>query len=139
MELGTTGLARMRLGEHAVHAWDVLVTLDPSATVAPDAVALLIDQLDQLVSRSAKPDGKPRKVRVLTSDPERQFILETGEAVSLVPAGDETTPELGLSELRLPAEAFIRLIYGRLDPDHTPPVESTGVDLDELRPIFPGF
>ena len=48
-------------------------------------------------------------------------------------------PELGLSELRLPAEAFVRLLYGRLDPDHTPPAESTGVDLDELRPIFPGF
>jgi uncharacterized protein (TIGR03083 family) len=140
MELGTTGLARMRLGEHAIHAWDVLVALDPAAAVAPDAVALLIDQLDQLVSRSGKPDGKQRKVRVMTSDPERQFILETGEAVSLVPAGDDTTPpELGLSELRLPAEAFVRLIYGRLDPDHTPPVESTGIDLDELRSIFPGF
>ncbi len=139
MEFGVTGLARMRLGEHAIHTWDVLVALDPAATVAPDAVVLLIDTLDQLVARTAKPDGKQRKVRVLTSDPERQFILETGDAVSLVPVGDQTAPELGLSELRLPAEAFVRLIYGRLDPEHTPPVESTGVDLDELRPIFPGF
>jgi hypothetical protein len=39
----------------------------------------------------------------------------------------------------MPAEAFIRLLYGRLDPAHTPPVESTGVDLDELRQLFPGF
>jgi uncharacterized protein (TIGR03083 family) len=139
MELGTTGLARMRLGEHAVHSWDVAVALDPAARVAPDAVALLIDTLDQLAGRSAKPDGKQRKIRVLTTDPERQFILETGDAVSLVAADDEATPELGLSELALPAEAFVRLIYGRLDPDHTPPVETTGVELDELRPIFPGF
>ena len=39
----------------------------------------------------------------------------------------------------MPAEAFVRLVYGRLDEAHTPPVESAGVELDELRPIFPGF
>ena len=100
MELGTTGLARMRVGEHAIHTWDVVVALDPAATVAPDAVALLIDTLDQLAARSGKPDGKQRKVRVSTTDPERQFILETGEAVTLTPADGESTPELGLSELR---------------------------------------
>ena len=48
-------------------------------------------------------------------------------------------PEEPLAELRLPAEALIRLVYGRLDPAHTPPVETRGVDLDELRPIFPGL
>ena len=52
-------------------------------------------------------------------------------------AGD--MPELGLSELRLPAEAFVRLLYGRMDKAHTPPAESAGVELDELRPLFPGF
>jgi hypothetical protein len=129
----------MRLGELAVHTWDVAVALDPEATIAPPAVALLIDTLDQLVNRAAQADGKPRKVRVTTSDPERHFILETGDSVSLVAADDETTPELGLSELRLPAEAFVRLLYGRLDADHTPPAENAGVELDELRPIFPGF
>jgi uncharacterized protein (TIGR03083 family) len=140
MELDTTGLARMRVGEHAIHTWDVVVALDPAATVAPDAIALLIDTLDQVVARSGKPDGKQRKVRVSTSDPERQFILETtGEAVRLTPADDETACEQGLSELRLPAEAFVRLVYGRLDEAHTPPAETTGVELDELRPIFPGF
>ena len=43
MELGATGLARMRVGEHAIHTWDVVVALDPAATVAPDAVDLLVD------------------------------------------------------------------------------------------------
>ena len=47
--------------------------------------------------------------------------------------------ELGLSELRLPAEALIRLVYGRLDEAHTPPAETAGVELDELRQIFRGF
>jgi hypothetical protein len=35
-------------------------------------------------------------------------------------------------------EAFIRLVYGRLDPAHSPRVEAAGADLDELRQIFPG-
>ena len=139
MELDVTGLARMRVGEHAIHTWDVLVALDPAATVAPDAVALLIDTLGQLAARSGRPDGKQRKVRVSTTDPERQFILETGEAVTLTSADGETMPELSLSELRLPAEAFVRLAYGRMDEAHTPPAESAGVELGELRPIFPGF
>jgi uncharacterized protein (TIGR03083 family) len=137
MELGTIGLARMRLGEHAIHTWDVVVALDPSATVAPDAVALLIDTLDQLAARASKPDGKQRKVRVMTTDPDRRFILETGEAVTLTPEPDDS--EQGLSELRLPAEAFVRLIYGRMDAAHTPPAEVNGVELAELRQIFPGF
>ncbi len=139
MELDTTGLARMRLGEHAIHTWDVAVSLDPAATLAPDAVALLIDTLDQLAARTAKPDGKQRKIRVVTSDPDRQFTLETGDAVTVAASDDETTPELGLSELRLPAEAFVRLVYGRLGEDHPARVETAHVEPDTLRGIFPGF
>jgi hypothetical protein len=72
---------------------------------------------------------------VSTTDPERHFILETGEAVSLTESeGDEDLPEL-----RLPAEAFVRLVSGRLGRAHTPPVEADGVDLDDLRQLFPGF
>jgi uncharacterized protein (TIGR03083 family) len=135
MDTDFTGMARMRLGEHAVHTWDVAVALDPSAAVAPDAVGLLIDTLGQLAAWTAKPDGKPRRILVSTTDPERQFVLETGEAVSLTKSeGEESLPEL-----RLPAEAFIRLVYGRLGSAHTPPIEADGVDLDELRQIFPGF
>jgi hypothetical protein len=41
--------------------------------------------------------------------------------------------------LTLPGEAFVRLIYGRLDADHTPaPIDAEGVDLDDLRAAFPG-
>jgi hypothetical protein len=40
----------------------------------------------------------------------------------------------------LPAEAFLRLVYGRLDPDHTPDfTESGGRGLADLRAVFPGF
>ena len=134
-DLDTTGLARLRLGEHAIHTWDIAVALDPEATVAPDAVALLVDTLGQLTAWAARPRGRQRRVRVSTSSPMRHYMLDIGETVTLMPAkGNGVRPELAL-----PAEAFVRLVYGRLDPAHTPPVEATRVDLDELRRVFPGF
>jgi uncharacterized protein (TIGR03083 family) len=127
------GLARMRLGELAVHSWDVAVAVDPQATVAQDAVDLLIDTIGQVAARVGKP-GEKRRMLVTTTSPDRQLILDIGDAVSLTPAaGDEALPEL-----ILPSEALIRLVYGRLDAAHTPPVRADGVDLDELRAVFPG-
>jgi uncharacterized protein (TIGR03083 family) len=132
------GLLRLRLGEHAVHTWDVAVSRDPSATVAPDAVDLLIDVIDSLVSRVAKPADPPIRVLVSTQGPTRQFQLQatSGEA-SLTPHdGADANSD---AQLRLPAEALVRLVYGRLDPQHTPPIDASGIDLDVLRRIFPGF
>src|SRR5215469_9713680 len=135
VDLDTTGLARIRLAEHAIHTWDIAVALDPAATVAPDAVSLLVDTLGQLAAWTAKPRGQRRRLRVSTSSPVRHYMLDIGETVTLMPTeGNSIRPELAL-----PAEAFVRLVYGRLDPAHTPPVEVTRVDLDELRRVFPGF
>ncbi|HXL92473.1 MAG TPA: maleylpyruvate isomerase family mycothiol-dependent enzyme [Streptosporangiaceae bacterium] len=132
-DLDVTAVAGMRLSEHAMHTWDVAVALDPAATVEPDAVALLVDTVGQVAPRG-KPDGQHREVLITTTSPERHFLLETGETITLTPADGTAKPGL-----ELPAEALLRLVYGRLDPDRTPPVEASGVDLDELRAIFPGF
>ena len=35
MDIDTTGFARLRVSEHAVHTWDVLVALDPAAARGP--------------------------------------------------------------------------------------------------------
>jgi uncharacterized protein (TIGR03083 family) len=134
MELDLAGVSRMRLGEHAIHTWDVAAALDPSATVAPDAVALLIDTIGPLAARTGKPDGKQRRLHVATTGPERHFVLETSDAVSLTEAASEP----GAPDLRLPAESLVRLIYGRLDPAHTP-VAADSAGLDDLRGLFPGF
>lgn len=138
-DLDATGLAQMRLSEHALHTWDIAVALDPAATVAPDAVGLLVDTLGELVARAARPDGKKRRLHVSTTSPDRSFVLETGDAVTLAPAAAGTPPGLRLPGLRLPAEALVRLVYGRLDPAHTPPFEGPQADLEQLRRIFPGF
>jgi uncharacterized protein (TIGR03083 family) len=137
MDLDMAGLARMRLSEHAIHSWDVAAGLDPAARVTPESVTLIVDTLGPLAARSGKPDGNKLRLHVSASDPRRDFTLESGETVSLAPsaAGEDA----GLPELQLPAEALVRLVYGRLDPAHTPTVETRGVDLDELRRLFPGF
>jgi uncharacterized protein (TIGR03083 family) len=141
MDLDVSALAGMRLGEHAVHSWDVAVALDPSATIAADAVNLLVDRVGQLAARSGKPGGRQLSARVTTTAPERSFDLQVGEGVTLEAADPAASGDHadGGAALRLPAEALIRLVYGRLDPAHTPPVEATEVDLDDLRQIFPGF
>lgn len=52
MDLDTSGFARLRLGEHAVHTWDVAVALDPAATIAPSAVSLLVDAIARTAART---------------------------------------------------------------------------------------
>jgi uncharacterized protein (TIGR03083 family) len=129
-------LLGMRLAEHAVHTWDVVVMDDPAAAIAHDAVLLIVDRLDQVATRTGKTDAGPLEVEVVTSDPARMLRLSVNDKVTLSEVGDRASA----ATLRLPAEALIRLVYGRLDPDHTPAaVAADGVDLDTLRGVFPGF
>ena len=127
---------RMRLSEHAVHAWDLEVALDPAATVDPAAVALLIDGLPEFVARVGKPSAEPATVRVSTTDPERSFALVT-DGVRLE-AWSERAAE---GVLELSAEELLRLAYGRLDPDHSGSarLDASEVRLDDLRAVFPGI
>ncbi|GAA0232804.1 maleylpyruvate isomerase N-terminal domain-containing protein [Cryptosporangium japonicum] len=124
----------MRLSEHAVHTWDVEVMLDPSATVLPEAVGTVLEYAKGLVGFAGKP-GPAGRIHVTVTDPDAEYALVLGEKVALEPwDGGERT-----GELALPAEAFLRLLYGRLDPAHSPSVTATDVDLDALRATFPGF
>ncbi len=131
-------LLQMRLCEHAVHTWDIAVALDASATVAPYAVDPILGLLPGLAARAGKGAAQPLSVHITTSDPHREYLLELSPdqaqlAEASGPAGDPAT-------LRLPAEALIRLVYGRLDPAHTPSsLVADGVDVADLRRAFPGF
>jgi uncharacterized protein (TIGR03083 family) len=137
-----TRLLGMRLSEHAIHTWDVRVIPDPTAEVDGAAVASMVDRLDQLAARSGKTEGGPLEVDITTTDPDRRFRLSVSDAVLLTPSGTSAPPETRTSTAtaRMPAAALVRLAYGRLDPEHTPPaVETDGVDLQSLRSVFPGF
>jgi uncharacterized protein (TIGR03083 family) len=128
------GLARIRLNEHAFHTWDVDVVLDPTATVAPDVAAIVVDNLGLVARYTSRPTGDTATFTAHTTTPERDFtIAMTADAVSLEPgpAGTE-------ADIELPAEAFARLVYGRLDVDHTPAVLDPRDALVTLRKVFPG-
>jgi uncharacterized protein (TIGR03083 family) len=137
-----TRLLGMRLSEHAIHTWDVAVIRDPTAEMAPDAVTSMIDRLDQVAAHSGKREAGPLEVEITTADPHRVFRLSVSDAVALNPAVAASASEIAAptSKVRMPAVALVRLVYGRLDPAHTPAgIDADGVDLDTLRSVFPGF
>ena len=132
MTLDLAGFLGMRLSEHAVHTWDVAVALDPDARIAPEAVGLLAVRLPTMIGFMGKQQQQPSLIEISTSDPAVTFTLDTG-GVSLTPGGTGAS-----ASLALPAEAFVRLVYGRLDDDAD--VRSAdGVTVAELQAVFPGF
>jgi uncharacterized protein (TIGR03083 family) len=136
MELDAAGLCRVRLSELAIHIWDIDVAVYPTAHVDAHSVALLIDALGGIATRAGKPQGKQFTLRVRTTEPVRDLKLAVGDEVHLdVWAGGTSD-----GELRLPAEEFVRLVYGRLDPDHTKEAEiiAGSITLDDIRQVFPG-
>jgi uncharacterized protein (TIGR03083 family) len=134
LSLGFNEFAGLRLNEHVFHTWDVAVVLDHGARLPRDATALVVDNLGLIARFSGRHEGPERMITVGTSDPERLI------AVRLSPDGVELTagePGRG-PDLSLPAEALSRLVYGRLDPDHTPAFTGDAALLAELRMTFPG-
>jgi len=141
MTLDAAGLVRLRVGEHAMHTWDIAVMADPAAVVGSDAVQLLIDNVPAFAApRLGKPQGgETFRARIKVSDPDRDYLMIVADAVSMAdwPAGGLADAH---AEIAMPAEALLRLVYGRLDPEHTPAsVVAEGADLDRLRAVFPGI
>ncbi len=134
LTVGFDEVVAMRLNEQAFHTWDIAVSFDPDARIPLDATEVIVDNLALTARFTATPTGDEREIRVRTSEPERHFTVRlTPDAAELL-AGDA-----GVSpDLELPAESFCRLVYGRLDPDHSPAVSANGELLDTLRRVFPG-
>lgn len=134
-----TNVVRHRLGEHAMHTWDILVALDPAATLAHDATDLLIDTLPGLVAGVGKPIDAPVKARIATSHPERHFLLHSDADGVVLDPDHAAGHALPGPVVDLPAEALIRLVYGRMDEAHTPALRHPTPELTNLRALFPGF
>jgi uncharacterized protein (TIGR03083 family) len=136
--LSVATFSGMRLSELTQHGWDVRVIADPAAGLAPESAQVLAElfssDLGFLLGFVAKPDLAP--------DPVRLEILGSGYGLSI---GDSVTllapMEQPSATFAGPLEAAIRLIAGRLRPEHTPAdVTVTGnITLDVLRTVFPGF
>jgi hypothetical protein len=138
----------LRLNEHALHSWDTAVSFDPGGRIAQGSVPLLLDNLLEgpgwIVARMTRAGAAPkvaaklggRPVLVSTTAPERRIAIELAGEPQLHEAGHDGRPDLVI-----PAEALLRLCYGRLDPAHTPAgvqVEPP-LTLDDLRTTFNGY
>lgn len=123
----------MRLNEHALHAWDIEVVDDTGAVVPQPAAGLVVDNLGLIARYTGRPDADAGTITVRTTDPDRGFTIDlTTESITL-----EQGPPPETAQLHLPAEAFARLVYGRLDPDHTLNGDQDAV-LNILRQTFAG-
>jgi uncharacterized protein (TIGR03083 family) len=128
------GFVAIRLNEHAFHTWDIEVALDSAATIPVDVASLVVDNLDLVARYTAKPTGTTRTITVATTSPARRFTIDlTTDSVTFT--SDTTEAH---ADLTLPAEAFARLVYGRLPADLTPLIDGDSSALDELRSVFPG-
>ena len=156
MSLDFSSYLAMRLAEHALHTWDVEVTVDAAATLSADAAGVILDLLPMIARFAAKPDGSERNLVIRTAEPSGGFILTTTvDGVSLASSdnradgptavdtdtdtGTDTDTDTGTGTgTEIAAEAFVRLVYGRLDPANTPTSADTA-EIASLRPLFPGF
>jgi uncharacterized protein (TIGR03083 family) len=132
-------VAGLRLNELMLHSWDVRVMDDPDLTLTPGSVELLVDRAGMLIGflgHAEAVEGRPVTVAVDVASPDRTLGIELADRVAVVDA--PTDPDGSISA---PTEAVLRLIAGRLAPEHTPAgVETTGaVSLDDLRRVFPGY
>jgi uncharacterized protein (TIGR03083 family) len=132
--------ARMRLNEFTLHSWDISVVSAEDAVLPADATAALLHGEPSLIGWIGKADplnGRQAVVAVTTTEPASVFALRLQASVSV----DFDAPEQPDGTLTLPAEAWLRLVAGRLAPQHTPAsVVATGaVGLELLRQVFPGY
>ena len=134
----------MRLNEATLHGWDVRVAFDPGATLPANEAAIALDLITGPLSfllgfqaKTAILNGREVTMRVVTTNPDRVVGLVLGDKTQL---GD--APGDADAVLTAPAEAFLRLLAGRLAAAHTPDsviLAGDAVTLDQLRTVFPGY
>jgi len=132
--------ARLRLNEFTLHSWDVRIAFDEHATLPADATAALLHGEPSLIGWIGKTDplnGQQAVITVTTTEPASVFALRLRTPVSV----DFDLPGQPDGTLALPAEAWLRLVAGRLAPRYTPASVATAgaADLDLLRQVFPGY
>ncbi|GAB1639877.1 maleylpyruvate isomerase N-terminal domain-containing protein [Krasilnikovia sp. MM14-A1259] len=136
--LPLAAFAALRLSEVAQHSWDARVGIDPAAALSAESAGLLAEHLSGslgfLLGFIGKAEAAPEHAVVdITGTPYR-IALDDGARLTT-----ENLPTT--ATFAGPLESALRLIYGRLGPEHTPAgLAVTGnISLDQLRAVFPGF
>lgn len=127
------GFVGLRLNEHAVHTWDIEVALEPTATISADIASRVVDNLALIARFTAKPTGDTTTLTLATTDGLHGLTVELTPDAAIATTGIPT----GTPDQTLQTESLVRLVYGRLDPDHTSPGEVSST-LETLRRVFPG-
>jgi hypothetical protein len=128
------GFIRLRISEHTLHSWDIRVVTDPAAVLAPDAVPMVLGALPMVAQYTGTSHGSTAGFRIDTRAPDGHYRVDlSADGVSIA------TAAAGPPDLTLPAEALVRLVYGRLPPAQTPPFDGSEEALSELRRTFPGI
>ncbi|MGW4058139.1 maleylpyruvate isomerase family mycothiol-dependent enzyme [Amycolatopsis sp. NPDC004747] len=125
----------MRLSEVANHSWDVRVAFDSGAGVDAGSAEVLVDLLTGPVGFMLNFLAKPAELAhpVSVAVPGAGLVIDdTATVVDHLEAPSATFTG--------PAEAFVRLLSGRLKAPYDKDVTVEGeVTLDDLRRVFPGF
>ena len=135
LTLDFTGAVGLRLNEHVLHVWDIEEAFNKSATLQSDAVPFLLDNLELVIKFTAKTTGSGDVLRIRTTEPQRELVLTLGEEVVTLEDGEVSDDP---HHIEMPAESFVRLLYGRLDAAHTP-AAAESEHLESLRIVFPGL
>ena len=126
----------MRINEVALHGWDVDVATDPAAGLSEEAAELVLKHfattMTFLLGFTGKAEGLASTRLAIGT-----HTLVAGDGGIRMAEGvtDPSATFVG------PTEAGVRLLSGRLAPEHTPADTTvTGnVTLDELRAAFPVY
>jgi uncharacterized protein (TIGR03083 family) len=130
------GVVRMRLSEHALHTWDVEASFSTEPTVPADTAGLLLPGVGAMAGRAGKPQDPAYRVVLESTDGHGAWTVSTADPVTMSEGAEDGADGV----VRLPSEAILRLLSGRLRPDYTPAlVESGERGVADLRVAFPGF
>ncbi|MGH9122951.1 MAG: maleylpyruvate isomerase N-terminal domain-containing protein [Acidimicrobiales bacterium] len=131
-------LTELLLSEVGLHGWDVDVAFERTSAVRQYTVPYGIEVMTRFAGLFAQPLGKTGKVEVLTEDTGGEYVIDfTTQGISMA-AGRAEGAEASAA---MSAEAFLRLLSGRLAPIYTPPsvIVAGSFTLDDLRQAFPGY
>jgi uncharacterized protein (TIGR03083 family) len=125
----------MRLSEVANHSWDVRVAFDPGAGVDAGSAAVLVELLTGPMGFMLGFLAKPAELAAPVSVAVPGAGLVIDDAVTVVDHLESPS-----ATFNGPAEAFIRLVNGRLKAPYDTGVTVEGtITLDDLRRVFPGY
>jgi uncharacterized protein (TIGR03083 family) len=141
LDLDASHILAIRVAEQTMHGWDIAVAFDEDATLPAVGIPGTFHILWLTLRFATQPYDGELRVRVLTTDPDRDYVLEIVGGETRLNPSDKNIDTAALDgELQLPAEALLRLFYGRLDPRHTPPYKaSDDTLLERLRALFKGI